>query len=68
MKKISKRVWIIIAVVLVLAVGAFFILRTKSQNTDGSEYETVKTERGNLTAMVGATGTVRSNQNALLSW
>ena len=61
MKKISKKAWIIIAVVLVLAVGAIFVLRTKAQNTVGSEFETVKIERGNLTAMVGATGTVRSN-------
>ncbi|MCP4140673.1 MAG: efflux RND transporter periplasmic adaptor subunit [Chloroflexi bacterium] len=68
MKKISKKVWIVIAVILVLAVGAFFVLRTKTQGTVGSEFETVKIERGNLTAMVGATGTVRSNQNALISW
>ncbi len=63
-----KKTWIIIAVVIVIAVGAFFVLNTKAKNEAGSEYQTAKVERGNLTATIGATGTVRSNQSALLSW
>ena len=63
-----KRTLIIIAVVIVIAAGAFFVVRNNANNKVGSEYRTEKIERGNLTATVGATGTVRSNQNALLSW
>jgi len=68
MKKISKKTWIIIAVVLVLAVIAVSVLGNRAKNAIASEYETVKVERGNLVATVGATGTVRTNQNVLLNW
>lgn len=63
-----KKTWIIIAVVIVIAVGAFFVLNTKAKNEAGSEYQTVKVERGSLVATVGATGTVRANQTALIVW
>ena len=33
-----------------------------------AQYKTLKIKRGNLTAIVGATGTVRSNQTAQLLW
>jgi len=68
MKKMSKKTWIIILVVIVVAAGAVIVLNTRANNGAGSEYQTVKIERGNLTATVGATGTVRSNQSALLNW
>ena len=63
-----KKTWIIIAVVLVVAVGAFFVMTNNAKNAAGSEFQTEKVSRGNLIATVGATGTVRSNQNVLLSW
>ena len=63
-----KKTWIIIAVVLVIAIGAFFVMNTKAKNEAVSEYQTEKIARGNLTAVVGATGTVRSNQSAILNW
>jgi len=68
MKKTGKRTWIIIGVVIIIAVVAVFVLNAKAKNEAGSEYQTVKIERGNLTATVGATGTVRSKQSALLVW
>ena len=63
-----KKTWIIIAVVIIIAAGAFFVLNTKAKNEAVNEYQMVKVERGNLTATVGATGTVRSNQNTVLTW
>ena len=63
-----KKTWVIIAVVLVVAVGAFFVMTNNAKNAAGSEFQTEKVSRGNLTATVGATGTVRSNQNVLLGW
>ena len=68
MKKLSKKSWIIVTVVIIVALGAFIALNAKAKNATGSEYQTTEIERGNLTATVGATGTVRSNQSALLNW
>ncbi len=70
MKKMSKKTWTIIGIVIVVAVIAAAVvgLRAKAKNAASGQYKTVKIERGQLTAMVGATGTVRSNQTALLVW
>ena len=68
MKKASKKIWIIITVVILIAAIVGFVLNARAKNTADSEYQTVKVESGNLTATVGATGTVRSNQSALLNW
>lgn len=64
-----RRTIIITVVILVaaLATGAYFVSRSRSQAA-ASQYETVKAERGDLTSVVGATGTVRANQTALLPW
>ncbi len=63
-----KKTLIIIAVVIAVAAGAFFVIQNNAKKDVGSEFQTQKVESGNLTATVGATGTVRSNQSALLSW
>lgn len=66
MKK--ARTWIIIAVVAVIVVGGYFVLSGRSQGSAVGEYQTAEVGRGNLVATVGATGTVRTNQSAALSW
>ncbi len=66
-----KKKIIIILVIVALGVGGFFGIRALSQNraaARASEFQTTIVQRGNLTAIVGATGTVRSNQTAILSW
>lgn len=65
-----KRRTIIIIVILALAVGGFFFWRNRQQQAAAAatNYQTVTLEQGNLTATVGATGTVRANQTALLGW
>ena len=65
-----KRRNIIIFVVLALGAAAFFIIRDQQQKAAAamSNYQTVALERGSLTATVGATGTVRANQTALINW
>lgn len=63
-----KKTLIIIAVVIAVAAGAFFVIKNNAKKDAGSEFQTEEVESGNLTATVGATGTVRSNQSALLSW
>ena len=53
--------------VVVLVTSAFiFVRRSKADPT--SQFQTAKAERGNLTATIGATGTVRAMQSALLIW
>ena len=66
---IPPRTWIILVLLVAaaLAVGAYFINKRNSNST-ATQYETVKAEKGTLTATIGATGTVRSNQTAILTW
>lgn len=63
--RITRRTWIIIAVVAVIAlVAAFFLTRPAEQVA----YQTAPAERGDLAASVGATGSVRARQTAVLTW
>ena len=62
------RTIIIIIAIVVLAVVAFLFLRARRQADSVSQYQTVAIERGTLTATVGATGTVRASQTAILTW
>ena len=69
MNKKRKTIIIIVSVVIVLAVGAFFVAnRAQKAIEANTAFETVTLERGELVAYVGATGTVRANQTAQLSW
>lgn len=67
MKRKTVITLVIIAAVLV---GGFFIIRSlRNASTAASqEYQTAVVERGRLTAIIGATGTVRANQSAVLAW
>ena len=53
--------------VVVLVAAAFVFVRQSSAET-GSQFQTTTVERGNLTATIGATGTVRARQTAVLVW
>jgi HlyD family secretion protein len=67
--KNTRRTWIfiLIAIFVIVVVGALVIQRRNSSTTT-TQYQTVQAEMGNLTASIGATGTVRSNQTAVLTW
>ncbi len=65
-----KRALIIILLIVVLA-GAGFFGYTRYQEAQAAvqnTYQTVKLAMGDLTATVGATGTVRSNQTTTVNW
>lgn len=62
-----KKFWIIILVVI-LGLAGFFFWKNKQGQTNNSNFQTVAAARGKLTANVGATGTVRANQSANLTW
>jgi HlyD family secretion protein len=53
--------------IVVLAASAFIFVRQSKADTT-SQFQTAKAERGTLTATIGATGTVRAMQSALLIW
>ena len=66
-----KKTIIIILILAIVGTGIFFGVRLARENATknlASEYQTVTVSRGNLTALVGATGTVRANQTALVGW
>ncbi len=48
--------------------GRSFGHKETQQQHDSNPYQTVQAEKGTLTATIGATGTVRSNQTAVLTW
>ena len=64
-----KRNRTILILLLVIAAGAFAVWFNQNRNVSaGSAYRTAVVERGNLTATIGATGTVRARQTAVLIW
>ncbi len=68
-KKNNKRLfWIIGGAVLILVVILGIVLSNRAKNAAAATYQTVPLEKGELTAIVGATGTVRALQSATLVW
>ena len=65
-----RRTIIILIIIVILAVGGFFGYQAyqQAQAANISTYQTVAVTTGDLTAIVGATGTVRANQTATLAW
>ncbi len=64
-----KKVIIIILIVALAAGGYYGYQRYRqAQAASQTNYQMVKAVNGNLTATVGATGTVRANQTVMLSW
>jgi HlyD family secretion protein len=66
MKKYGKII-ISLCIVAILAI-VFFWLRSRTQSSTQSQFQTVSAVRGSLMATIGATGMVHSNQSASLSW
>lgn len=64
----NRKRLIIGAIVLVVVVIAFFVVKATQGQASKSVWQTEILKRGELTAIVGATGMVRSNQSAALSW
>ena len=65
-----KRALIIILLIGILGVGGFFVYRNfqQAQAASQNSFQTVTLSNGDLTATVGATGTVRANQSTTLNW
>lgn len=66
-----RRFIIIVVVIAAVAAGAYFLIQrnqAQQQAAAMANLQTVQAKRGPLTATIGATGTVRANQTALLNW
>ena len=63
----KNRVVLILVIVAVVAFLAFRFNQSRSTDT-ASQFQTAVVERGSLTATIGATGTVRAQQTAVLVW
>ncbi len=60
---------IVIVVVVAVILATYFIFRNISNQAEAvGSLQTTVVERGTLTASVGATGNVRANQTAILTW
>ncbi len=63
------RTWIVLVIVIaVIATVGYLVITKRNSSATATQYQTVQAEKGTLTATIGATGTVRSNQNAVLIW
>jgi HlyD family secretion protein len=69
MRSFFKRNRTILIIFLIAVVGIAGFLYTRGVNADTtSQFQTTSIERGNLTATIGATGTVRPKQSTVLVW
>jgi HlyD family secretion protein len=71
MKKSTKSkiiTWSIIGVIVLAIVGMVVVNNINARKAAAATMQTQVLEKGNLTAIVGATGTVRANQTATLMW
>jgi len=63
----KNKTIIIVLLIVVIGASAFMFVRNSSADTT-SQFQTATIGRGNLTATIGATGTVRAKQTAVLIW
>jgi len=66
-----KKLLIALTTILALAIIGYFgyrFFRARQQANTISSLQTITASRGGLTATVGATGTVRANQTAMILW
>jgi HlyD family secretion protein len=69
MGKFLKKNRVILILLLVIVIGVTVVMVNRSRNAGAeSDFQTSKIERGTLTATIGATGTVRAKQTAVLMW
>jgi HlyD family secretion protein len=63
----GKSIFFVIGILVVAALAVAYYINQNAQNAEG-QYQTVVAEKGDLLAIVGATGTVRARQSAQLTW
>lgn len=66
--RMSTRTRILLGAAVVIVVVLALVLGGRGRSTANSRFQTVALKRGDLTATVGATGSVRAAQSAVLNW
>ncbi len=66
--RFTARTWIIVVVAAVVLVVVVSMLNARARAGANSRFETQPAQRGELVATVGATGSVRAVQSAVLNW
>ena len=62
------RNWFIAGGIFILLLAGFLYSRAKNQALAVAQYQTVVAKHGDVSAIIGATGTVRAKQSATLIW
>jgi HlyD family secretion protein len=65
--KFSRKTWIITGIVLIILLVVVFLF-TRNGSQQASAFQSEAAERGSIQATVGATGSVRAKQSAMLVW
>jgi HlyD family secretion protein len=65
---LKKNRNVLIGLLIVVTVASAFIFMRRSNVGTADQFQTAPIERGNLTASIGSTGTVRAKQSATLIW
>jgi HlyD family secretion protein len=68
LSRISKRNRIIIGAVALILIVVVLVARGRGNTNSSTSFQTQAAQRGELTATVGATGSVRATQSATLNW
>jgi len=63
-----KRIFAIVAIIIIAAIGLFLVLRPRIGANSQAELQTEAARQGELNVTVDADGVVRSNQSAILVW
>jgi HlyD family secretion protein len=68
-KSSSKKYWLILLALVVIGGVAYLIVNNNMKKQASlADLQTTNVSRGELVAIVGATGTVHANQSAVLTW
>ncbi len=68
-KSSSKKYWLILLALVIIAVAAYVIITNNTKKQASlADLQTTPATRGELVVIVGATGTVRANQSAVMTW
>jgi HlyD family secretion protein len=68
LSRFKTRTWAIIAVVVIVIAVVIGVMNARARSASTSQYQTEAAHRGDLAASVGATGSVRAIQSAVLNW
>lgn len=68
-KNSSKKYWLLLLALVIIG-GVAYLVMTNNEKKQASlaDLQTTNVARGELVAIVGATGTVHANQSAVLTW